>query len=79
MIFDTVRTVLQETLGVENITPDMRFAEDLEVDSLDAVEMAMALEDELGIDEITDEELKSLVTVQDLIDLLSDKVSQKKN
>lgn len=53
--------------GVEQITPEKSFAADLGADSLDIVELAMAIEDEFAI-EIDDEEGEKLRTVQQAID-----------
>lgn len=53
----------------ENITPDSRFAEDLNADSLDIVELTMELEENFGI-EIPDEDVDRLKTVNDVIDYI---------
>jgi len=47
-----------------------RICGDLRADSLDFVEIIMGVEDDLGLDMIADEDLKKIVTVQDLIDLI---------
>ncbi len=67
-MFEKVRTLLAEQLcidDVDSITLDTSLADDLEADSLDAVEVVMALEDEFGI-EIPDEEAQNFKTVGDI-------------
>ena len=68
MLFEQVRNVIVETLNcdAQSITPAARLAEDLGADSLDSVELNMALEDTMGI-VIPDEELANLKTVQDIV------------
>jgi acyl carrier protein len=53
----------------ENVTPQARF-EDLDVDSLDLVELAQIVEDEYGV-EIADSDLDKIETVSDVIDLIT--------
>lgn len=64
-----VRSIIAETLGVnaENLAPGASFRGDLDADSLDAVELAMALEEAFDID-IPDEEAAQLETVRDAVD-----------
>ena len=63
-----IQPVIAETLGVpiEKITPQARFTDDLGADSLDTVELLMALEEALGI-QVRNEEAEKLNTVQDLL------------
>lgn len=63
-----VREVVVEKLGVreEEVTLDSSFMEDLRADSLDVVELIMALEDKFGID-IPDEEVPELQTFGDAV------------
>jgi len=60
-----VKKIIEEKLSVnaDQITNGARFAEDLKADSLDTVELVMALEDEFGLD-IPDEEAEKIKTVQ---------------
>ena len=68
MIFETVRELLAYQLEVspESITPETDIFEDLGADSLDAVELNMAIEEALGVS-IPDEELKNVKTVGDIV------------
>jgi acyl carrier protein len=63
-----VKDIIVEQLGVkpEQVTPEAKFIEDLGADSLDTVELVMALEEEFG-QEIPDEEAEKLQTVGDVI------------
>ncbi|HXF35677.1 MAG TPA: acyl carrier protein [Actinomycetota bacterium] len=70
-----VRKVLAEQLAVEEsqVTPEARFAEDLNADSLDLVEAVLALEEEWNI-EIPEEEMQDVKTVGQAIELVAQKV-----
>jgi acyl carrier protein len=63
-----VREIVCEQLGVseEEVTPDASFVDDLGADSLDLVELVMALEEEYDM-EISDEEAEKISTVQDVV------------
>lgn len=67
-IFEKVKAVIVEQLGVdeEKVTPEARFREDLEADSLDLVELIMAFEEEFG-GEISDEEAQGITTVGEAV------------
>lgn len=67
-MFERVREIIAEQLGVDDlntITLNTSLTEDLEADSLDAVEVIMALEDEYGI-EIPDEEAENFKCIGDI-------------
>jgi acyl carrier protein len=66
-----VASVVAEQLGVtiEQVTPEKAFVADLGADSLDTVEIIMALEDRFGL-EIEDDEAEKLTTVQSVIDYI---------
>ncbi len=68
MTFDKVRDIILDTLNcdADKITMEASLAEDLEADSLDAVELNMALEDEFEI-EISDEMIAEFKTVGDIV------------
>jgi acyl carrier protein len=63
-----VREIVAEQLGVdvEEVTPEASFTDDLGADSLDTVELVMALEEEFGI-EIPDEDAEKISTVGDAV------------
>jgi acyl carrier protein len=60
--------IIDEIAGVpaDEVTPDKTFADDLDIDSLSMVEIAVAAQDKFGV-EIPDDQLKDLKTVQDVI------------
>ena len=68
MIFDKIKDIIIEQLQVEesDVNMDTNLMKDLSADSLDAVEIIMAIEDEYGI-EIPDEEAEKMQTVGDLV------------
>ncbi len=61
--------IIDEIAGVpaDEVTPEKTFIEDLDIDSLSMVEIAVAAQDKFGV-EIPDDQLKDLKTVQDVID-----------
>ena len=74
MIFEKVREIIAEQLGVddvEEITMETSLMKDLEADSLDAVEIIMALEEEYEI-EIPDEVAEEFKTVGDIVKCVED-------
>ncbi|HOA59821.1 MAG: acyl carrier protein [Verrucomicrobia bacterium] len=68
-----VKEIIVEQLGVtvDQVTPEAKFIEDLGADSLDTVELVMALEEEFG-QEIPDEEAEKLQSVGDVIKYIED-------
>jgi acyl carrier protein len=67
-VADKVKEIVVQQLGVspDQVTPEAKFIEDLGADSLDQVELVMALEEEFGAD-IPDEDAEKLTTVGDAI------------
>ena len=74
-ITEKVKKIVAEQLGVkeEEIKPESSFVNDMGADSLDTVELVMALEDEFGM-EIPDEEAEKIATVGDAIKYIEDKL-----
>jgi acyl carrier protein len=75
-IFQKVQKIVCEQLGVDEaeVKPEASFANDLGADSLDTVELVMALEEEFDI-EIPDEAAEEIATVQSAVDYISDKAA----
>ncbi len=75
---DDVKKIIIEKLGVEEgqVVEDARFIEDLGADSLDTVELVMALEEKFEM-EISDEEAEKLTTVKSAIKYIEEKLNQK--
>ena len=67
-MFEKVRDIIVDTLScsIDDVTMEASLADDLGADSLDAVELNMALEDKLGVS-IPDEELAGMKTVGDIV------------
>jgi acyl carrier protein len=76
VVEDRVKKIIAEQLGVEGeeVTPEAKFVEDLGADSLDIVELVMALEEEFGI-EIPDEDAEKIVTVKDAFEYIKSHAS----
>ncbi|MCD6232326.1 acyl carrier protein [Candidatus Aerophobetes bacterium] len=70
-ILKKVKEITSEQLGVDEsqITPEAKFVDDLGADSLDTVELIMALEEEFNL-EISDEEAEKLVTVEEVVNYI---------
>ncbi len=68
-----VKKIIVEQLDVEesSVAPDAKFIEDLGADSLDTVELVMALEEEFGI-EIPDEDAEKIVTVKNAVEYIQE-------
>ncbi len=76
-IIKKVKEITSEQLGVDEsqITPEAKFIDDLGADSLDIVELVMALEEEFNL-EISDEEAEKLIAVQKVVDYLEDRIEE---
>jgi acyl carrier protein len=75
-VLEQVKSILVETLSVDEdkVTPEARFQEDLETDSLDLVDLVMTMEDKFGI-KISDEEAAGIKTVGDAVDFVMGRLS----
>ncbi|MEE9188360.1 MAG: acyl carrier protein [Anaerolineales bacterium] len=73
--FEQVKEIIIDLLNVEEskITPEAKFREDLEADSLDLVELIMAFEDKFG-GEISDEDAQNISTVGDVVKYINDQM-----
>ncbi len=73
-MYEKMKEMIAERLSIEEdkITPDARFTEDLDADSLDLFDLVMALEDEYDI-EIPTEDLEQLTTVGAFLDYLKER------
>ncbi|MGI5963881.1 MAG: acyl carrier protein [Lawsonibacter sp.] len=76
MIFEKLKALIAEQFNVDedSITLDTSFADDLNADSVDIVDLSMALEEEFGIDELGEDEASSISTVGDLVRFLQNKI-----
>ena len=74
---DKIKQIIADQLGVkkDEVTDNAKFVDDLGADSLDTVELVMALEEEFGI-EIPDEEAEKLVTVGDALRYIDEKAGK---
>jgi len=77
-IAEKIKSVIAEQLGVkpEEVTDQAKFVDDLGADSLDTVELVMALEEEYGV-EIPDEDAEKLTSVGDAIKYIEEKIASK--
>ena len=72
---DKIKEIIIEQLGVsaEEVVPEASFIDDLGADSLDIVELVMALEEEWGL-EIPDDDAEKIQTIQDAINYIEERV-----
>jgi len=77
LIETRVKEIITEQLGVDEkeVTPDASFIDDLGADSLDTVELVMALEEEFDI-EISDEDAEKIITVVDAINYITENAKE---
>ena len=77
-VLDRVREIAADKLSkdISEVSAESSFTADLDADSLDVVELIMAIEEEFGTDdtplEISDEDAEGIMTVQDAVNYLSD-------
>ena len=76
MIFEKLKELIAEQFNVDedSITMETSFADDLNADSVDLVDLSMALEEEFGVEELAEEEVASISNVGDLVRLLKGKI-----
>jgi acyl carrier protein len=74
---ERLKKIIADQLSVDeaDVTPDAHFVEDLNADSLDLVELVMAIEEEFGV-KIPDEDVDKIQTVQDAIDYLRERINE---
>ncbi len=74
-VFEKVKTIIVDQLGVSeaSVTMDASFIDDLGADSLDIVELVMALEEEFDL-EIPDTDAEKVVTVSDVVEYIKENV-----
>lgn len=73
MVLDQIKKILVETMDIEEekITLDAKLKDDLNLDSLDSVELIMSAEEEFGI-EIPDEDVLNFKTVNDIVNYIEE-------
>lgn len=73
-MFEKLCKLIAEQFGVEpdSVNADTAFVDDLGADSVDLVDLSMALEDEFGMEEMEADEIESIVTVGDLYKYMQD-------
>lgn len=75
MVFEKIKGIVSQQLGVDadEITMESTFVEDLGADSLDVVELVMAMEDEFDL-EIDEEEADGISTISDVVEYIKAKI-----
>ncbi len=70
MIFEKIQELIcnQFVIEPDAVTMETTFVDDLGADSLDIVELTMAIEEEFSLSEVSDDELKKIITVGDLVE-----------
>ena len=73
-MFEKLCALIAEQFGVEadTVTADTSFVDDLSADSVDLVDLSMALEEEFGMEEMEEEDISSITTVGDLYKYMQD-------
>ena len=76
MIFEKLAALIAEQFNfdADSITMETSFTDDLNADSVDILDLSMALEEEFGIEELGEEEASSITTVGDLVRFLKNKI-----
>lgn len=75
MVLKKIQDIISKQLGIDkdSIQPTSNLTTDLDADSIEAVEIIMAIEDEFDI-EIPNDKIESIVTVQDLVDFIDSSI-----
>ncbi len=73
MIYEKIVSLISETFEIpeKDLSENTNLIEDLSIDSVDVVELVVELEDEFGLDEIPEEELRQIRTIGDLVAYVS--------
>ena len=76
MIFEKLAALIAEQFNVDedSITMDTSFVDDLNADSVELMDLSVALEEEFGIEEMGDEDVSSIVTVGDVVHFLQSRL-----
>lgn len=76
MIFEKLVALIAEQFNVDedSITMDTSFVDDLNADSVDLMDLSVALEEEFGIEEMADEDVSSITTVGDVVHFLQSRI-----
>ena len=74
MIFEKICDLIAQQFAIDpsRITMETSFGQDIEADSLDIVELTIAIEEEFGLEEISDEQIESINTVGDIVRLVEE-------
>ena len=77
-MFEKLCAIIVDQFGLEpgSVDADTSFVDDLGADSVDLVELSMALEEEFGIDEMSDDDVAKIKNVGDLVAYLQDRVDE---
>ncbi|MDD6159565.1 MAG: acyl carrier protein [Oscillospiraceae bacterium] len=75
-MFEKLCALIADQFGIDadTVTADTTFVDDLGADSVDLIDLSMAIEDEFGVGEMNEEDLTSIVTVGDLLKYLQDHI-----
>jgi len=76
MIFEKLKALIAEQFNVDedSVTLETSFADDLNADSVDIVDLSMAIEEEFDLEELSEEEASAISTVGDLVRFLQNKL-----
>lgn len=74
MIFEKIKKLIADQFAIDEdkITMDTSLMDDLDADSLDLVELSMAVEEEFGLGEMAEDDIKGIRTVGDMVDFVAE-------